>query len=439
MTNSSGYEEPVAPEAVQESRFWHGLGFQVTIGMLVGVAIGFLWPEFARELKLLGDIFLRLIKSAVAPLTFLMITQGVTAAGSSKKVGRVGLTAVIYFECISFLALCFGMLFARMSGVGRGFPLPASHADSGSASLESMQESAHAVPGFHDFVLNVFPENFVGALAKGELLQVAVLGLFVGFGLLRLDAKTREPITRGLQALSALFFQVIHIVMRLAPIGALGAIAFVVGSSGTTALAALAYMVSMYYIACMLFVAIVFGAVSLLMRFSLSNLVKFVMDELIVVFGTSSSESVLPRLLEKLPAYGISKQTVALVLPTGYAFNADGAALFMTFSFVFLANAYQVPMTWHQQLGVLLVMALTSKGIASVTGGAFVALTATVAGTHILPIESTVLVFGVYRFLSMAACVCNIIGHAVATLTIAKMCGEYSPTPAVTPALGRQY
>jgi len=213
----------------------------------------------------------------------------------------------------------------------------------------------------------------------------------------------------------------------------------VVGSSGTTALTALAYMVSMYYIACLLFVVVVFGAVSLLMRFNLFKLVKFVMDELIVVFGTSSSESVLPRLLEKLPAYGISKQTVSLVLPTGYAFNADGAALFLTFSFVFLANAYQVPMTWHQQLGVLLVMALTSKGIASVTGGAFVALTATVAATNILPIESTVLVFGVYRFLSMAACVCNIIGHAVATLTIAKICGEYSPAPSATPALVRPY
>jgi aerobic C4-dicarboxylate transport protein len=405
MTNSSSYEAPEAPnapDAVRESRFWHGLGFQVTVGMLVGVAVGFLWPEFARELKLLGDIFLRLIKSAVAPLTFLMITQGVTAAGSSKNVGRVGLTALIYFEFISFLALCFGMLFAHMSGVGRGFPLPA-HAGLGSASLENMRQSAHAVPGFHDFVLNVFPENFVGALAKGELLQVAVLGLFVGFGLLRLDAKTREPIMRGLQALSALFFQVIHIIMRLAPIGALGAIAFVVGSSGTTALTALAYMVSMYYIACLLFVVIVFGAVSLLMRFSLSKLVKFVMDELIVVFGTSSSESVLPRLLEKLPAYGISRQTVSLVLPTGYAFNADGAALFLTFAFVFLANAYQIPMTWNQQLGVLLVMALTSKGIASVTGGAFVAHREHRAGVRRIPIS----IHGCLRLQRHRACGCD--------------------------------
>jgi aerobic C4-dicarboxylate transport protein len=377
-------------------------------------------------LKLLGDIFLRLVKTAVAPLTFLMITQGVTAAGSSRKVGRVGLTAILYFELISFLALCFGMAFARLAHVGRGFPLPAADAAAGTA-LAGVRQPAQSVPGFHDFLLNVFPDNFVGALAKGDLLAVAVLGLLVGFGLLRLDGATREPIQRGLQALCGLFFQVIHIIMRLAPIGALGAIAFVVGSSGSAALTALAYMVGMYYLACALFVLVVFGAVSLVMRFNLADLVMFVMDELIVVFGTSSSESVLPRLLEKLPAYGMSKQTVSLVLPTGYAFNADGAALFLTFSFVFLANAYSIPLSWSQQLGVLFVMALTSKGIASVTGGAFVALTATVAATNILPIESTVLVFGVYRFLSMAACVCNIIGHAVATLTVAKICGEYVP------------
>ncbi|WP_407178761.1 cation:dicarboxylate symporter family transporter [Bradyrhizobium sp. STM 3562] len=401
------------------------LGFQVAVSMALGIVVGLVWPDFATSLKILGDIFLRLIKTAVAPLVFLTVAVGVVAAGDIKRVGKVGLTAMIYFEIVSTLALALGLVFGNLSGVGRNLGHISASADAakGAAAAAKAAEASHTT--FAQFLLNVFPDNFVGAFARGELLQVLVIALIFGFGLMALAPAKRAPIENGLNIISTALFEFIHIIMRLAPIGTFGAIAYAVGSNGTAVLLSLIYFVAAFYVLIILFIAVVLGTICAAFRFSLFDLLRYLRDEIMIMLGTASSESVLPRLLEKLPAYGASKQTVGLVLPTGYAFNLDGTSLFMSMGVIFLANAYGVSLSWQQELGILAIMLLTSKGAATVSGGSFVVFAATVTTTGILPVEGLALIFGVYRFLSIALATCNVIGNAVATIVVAKLTGEF--------------
>ncbi|WP_157449838.1 cation:dicarboxylase symporter family transporter [Bradyrhizobium sp. ARR65] len=401
------------------------LGFQVAVSMALGIVVGLLWPDFAASLKILGDIFLRLIKTAVAPLVFLTVAVGVVAAGDIKRVGKVGLTAMIYFEIVSTLALALGLVFGNLSGVGRNLGHISASADAakGAAAAAKAAEASHTT--FAQFLLNVFPDNFIGAFARGELLQVLVIALIFGFGLMALAPAKRAPIENGLNTISTALFEFIHIIMRLAPIGTFGAIAYAVGSNGTAVLLSLIYFVAAFYVLIVLFIVVVLGTICAAFRFSLFDLLRYLRDEIMIMLGTASSESVLPRLLEKLPAYGASKQTVGLVLPTGYAFNLDGTSLFMSMGVIFLANAYGVSLSWQQELGILAIMLLTSKGAATVSGGSFVVFAATVTTTGILPVEGLALIFGVYRFLSIALATCNVIGNAVATIVVAKITAEF--------------
>lgn len=407
-----------------------GLGLQVFLGIVVGILIALLWPSVGVALKPLGDIFLRLIRSAVAPMVFVMLSQGLLAGGAAKRLGKVTAVALVYFEIVSFLALLFGMGAAMLLKVGSGIPALPSNSLALKGAEDAAKQAAHGQSAI-DFILNIVPDNFIGAFARGELLQVTVLAVIVGLSLRRLPAPQQQSAERALTLVSRVLFQFINLVMKLSPLGALGAIAFVVGSNGLHVLLSLAYMVAMLYLSSLAFILIVFGGISIIFRFNLLKLIRFVGDELIIVFGTATSESVLARLLEKLPNYGISKGTVGLVVPTSYAFNIDGATLFMSFAFVFLANAYHVNLSAAQLFGTLMIMAVTTKGIASVTGGAFVALSATVASSGLVPVESLALIFGVYRFMSMIAAVVNITGHAVATVVIAKICGELEAPSAV--------
>jgi aerobic C4-dicarboxylate transport protein len=287
------------------------------------------------------------------------------------------------------------------------------------------QQASHAHASFADFLLGIF----IGAFVRGDTLQVLVIAVIFGFGLLHLGQQKRHSFETGLQTISSGFFAFIHIIMRLAPIGTFGAMAFAIGTNGTAVLMSLLYMVVLFHVTTFLFVGVVLGAVSLIFRFNMIDLLRFIGAELVIVYGTASSEAVLPRLLEKLPQYGASRQTVGLVLPTGYSFNLDGAALFMSFSIIFLANAYNVPLSLGQQIGILVVMMLTSKGVAAVAGGAFVVFAATVTSSGIVPIEGLALIFGVYRFMSMLSALCNVVGNAVATIVVAKLCGEFQPRP----------
>ncbi len=413
--------------AKKKSPLWTGLGFQVGVSMVLGVVVGLIWPDFAASLKVLGDLFLRLIKTAVAPLVFLTVTIGILAADDVKRIGKVGLAAMIYFEVVSSIALAFGMIAANVFMVGRDLGQLAANSSAVKGAAEVAKQATATHTTFFTLLTNIFPDNFVGAFVKGELLQVLLIAVLFGFGLLRLSRERRAPIEKGLNTISTGFFEFIHVIMRLAPIGTFGAMAYAVGANGTAVLVSLIYMVLFFYVTVILFIVVVLGAVSAIFRFSLFDLLKFILDELIIVYGTASSESVLPRLLEKLPRYGASKQAVGLVVPTGYSFNLDGASLFMSFSTIFLANAYNIPLSYEQQFGILMVMMITSKGVATVAGGAFVVFAATVTATGILPIEGLALIFGVYRFMSMLSALCNVIGNAVAAIAVSKICGEFDP------------
>jgi aerobic C4-dicarboxylate transport protein len=404
---------------------WKNLGLQVAVGMILGIIVGLAWPEFAGSLKILGEIFLRLIKTAVAPLVFLTVAVGISAAGDIKRVGKVGLTAMIYFEIVSTVALTLGLLFGNLIGVGKNLGHIATPAAATKGAEAATKAAASSHTTLDQFLLNVFPDNFIGAFAHGELLQVLVIALIFGFGLMALSPEKRVPIESGLNTISTAFFEFIHVIMALAPIGTFGAVAYAVGSNGTAVLVSLAYFVLTFYVLIVLFIVVVLGAICAVFGINIFRLLRYIRDEIIIMLGTASSESVLPRLLEKLPAYGASKQTVGLVLPTGYAFNLDGTSLFMSMGVIFLANGYGVPLTWEQELGILAIMLLTSKGAATVSGGSFVVFAATVTASGILPVDGLALIFGVYRFLSIALSTCNVIGNTVATVVVAKLTGEF--------------
>jgi aerobic C4-dicarboxylate transport protein len=425
MAPTQAGDPALTARSSKKKPLWRNLGVQVAVSMVLGIVVGLIWPEFAASMKVLGDIFLRLIKTAVAPLVFLTVVVGIVAAGDIKRVGRVGLIAMIYFEIVSTIALALGLVFGNLIGVGKGM----GHVTAPAAATKGAEAAAHAAAtahtSFDQFLINIFPDNFIGAFARGELLQVLVIALFFGFGLMALSPEKRAPIEKGLNTISTAFFEFIHIIMALAPIGTFGAVAYAVGSNGTSVLIALAYLVASFYLLVALFILVVLGAVCALFRINILHLLRYIREEILIMLGTASSESVLPRLLEKLPAYGPSKQTVGLVLPTGYAFNLDGTSLFMSVGVIFLANAYGVPLSWEQELGLLAIMLLTSKGAATVSGGSFVVFAATVTTSGILPVDGLALIFGVYRFLSIALATCNVIGNTVAAVVVAKLAGEF--------------
>lgn len=417
MTNPS----TIAPAALAASKklpWYRKLGMQVLVSLILGILVGFVFPKFASQLKLLGDMFLSLIKAGVAPLVFLTIVHGIASAGDVKSAGRVGWRSIVYFEVISTIALLVGLLAGNLLGIGKGMTTVA-----GGAAAPVVK--AAAPQGFLEFMAHIVPDNFVGAFAKGELLQVVVLAVMVGIGILAIPEGRREKINGGLDYISEVLFSFINLVMKLAPIGTFGAVAYSVGSNGSAVLVALAQLVLGFYGVIALFIFVVLGLIARIAGFSLWRFLRYIKDEILIVLGTASSESALPRLLIKLERLGCAKQTVGLVLPTGYAFNLDGTSIFMAMGVMFISHAYGVPLSLHQQLGILLLMLLTSKGAATVSGGSFVVFAATVTSTGILPVEGLAVIFGVYRFLSMAISTCNTIGNSVATVVVAKWSGTF--------------
>lgn len=422
MTNDQAtHNESIAPAA---KRPWYTkLGMQVLASLVLGIAAGLLFPKFGTQLKILGDIFLSLIKAGVAPLVFLTIVHGIASAGDIKSAGRVGWRAFVYFEVVSTIALAIGLLAGNLLEPGKGMTAV------GGAALPATAAKA-APQGFVEFVMHLVPDNFIGAFAKGELLQVVVLAVMVGIGILAIPEGRRTRINEGLDLVSEVLFSFINLVMKLAPLGTFGAIAFAVGSNGTTVLIALAQLVLSFYAVVALFIIVVMGLIVRLAGFSMWRFMRYIKDEILIVLGTASSESALPRLLIKLERLGCAKQTVGLVLPTGYAFNLDGTSIFMSMGIMFIAHAYNVPLTFEHQIGVLLLMLLTSKGAATVSGGSFVVFAATVTSTGILPVEGLAVIFGVYRFMSMAIATCNTIGNSLATVVVARWSGTFDTATA---------
>lgn len=393
------------------------LYFQVIIAIIIGVLIGHYYPKVGESLKSLGDGFIKLVKMIIAPLIFCTVVLGIAGMQNVKKVGKVGLTAIIYFEVMTSIALLLGMAIVNILQPGTGMNIDPASLDT--SSVESyITESKHQ-DSLKDFLLHIIPDNVIGALAQGDLLQVLFFAILLGFGLSKIG-KAAEPVMTVLQSFLNGIFAVIKIIMRAAPIGALGAMGFTIGKYGLNSLTQLGMLMLCFYLTCLIFIFLIIGAVLYFNGFSVWKVLKYIKEELLIVLGTSSSESALPGIMQKLERAGCSKPVVGLVIPTGYSFNLDGTSIYLTMAAIFIAQALNMHMNFNQQLTLLLVLLLTSKGAAGVTGSGFIILAATLPMVGHVPVESVALVFGIDRFMSEARALTNIIGNTAATLVIAK-------------------
>ncbi len=399
--------------------FYTNLYFQVLVAIAIGVVLGVVDPGRAAAMKPLGDGFIKLVKMLIAPIVFTTVVVGIAHMGEMKDVGRIGLRALVYFEVVSSLALVIGLVVVTVLKPGAGLNF-----DPASADLASV--SAYTSGAQHlsttDFILNVIPDTIVGGFARGEVLQVLLFSVLFGLALLRLGPRVHR-LVELIEMTSAALFDVVALIMRLAPIGAFGAMAFTVGRYGLGSLVALGKLMAGVYITCAFFVFVVLGAIARATGFSLIKFLKYVAEEILIVLGTSSSESALPRIMAKMEHLGCAKPVVGLVVPTGYSFNLDGTSIYMTMAAIFVAQASGVHLSIAQEVGILGVLLLTSKGAAAVTGSGFVTLAATLAAFPTIPVAGLTLLLGVDRFMSEARAITNLIGNAVATMVVAKWDG----------------
>lgn len=407
---------PMATPAAGKSLY-----VQVLVAIALGALVGHFYPHVGEDLKPLGDVFIRLIKMVIAPIVFTTIVVGIASMGDLKKVGRIGLKAIVYFEVVATLASAIGLVVVNVAKPGAGVNANAAALDARAvASYVSTGHSLHGV----DAILGVIPTNVVDAFAKGEILQILLFSILFGFAIAAMGEKGR-PLVELLDRLAHAFFGVVALVMRIAPVGAFGAMAFTVGKYGIGTLANLAKLMATFYATAALFVALVLGAIARAAGFSLWRLIVYIKDEIMIVLGTSSSESVLPRMMQKLEALGCSRSVVGLVVPTGYSFNLDGTSIYLTTAAIFVAQATNTPLTTAEQLHVLGILLLTSKGAAAVTGGGFVTLAATLASMGRIPVAGLTLLLGIDRFMSEARAITNLVGNAVATIVVARWEKEF--------------
>src|SRR4030081_4078430 len=403
-------------------RLRNNIPLQVFLAIAAAIVLGVLDPKHALAMKPLGDLFIKLIRMAIAPIVFLCVSTGVAHIGDIRKVGPIGFKALVYFELVTTVALAIGLASVVIFKPGVNVnALPSASA--------AGDYAAYATKGkefsFLEFVMGTVPDNFLGAFVKGDLLQVVVIALLVGITLIGMGSRAHS-IVRGLDSVMMVFFGIIKIIMRIAPIGAFGAMAFTVGKFGTSALLALSRLVVVTYLTEAFYVFVVFGLIAHFFCFNLIHFIKYIGDEILLVIGTSSSESVLPQLMQKLEQFGASRSVVDLVLPTGNAVNLGGLAVSLPISTVFIAQVYHVPLTFSRLLALVAIMLVTSKGAAGVTGAAFIVLATTVGASGILPLEGLALVFAVDNFLLMARALANVIGNGVATIVVAKLETEFS-------------
>jgi aerobic C4-dicarboxylate transport protein len=392
---------------------------QVLIGIAVGVILGAVYPSAGAAMKPLGDGFIKLVKMLITPIVFTTVVVGIGQMGAMKDVGRVGFRALVYFEVVSTLALVVGLVVVLIVQPGVGM-----HVDP--ATLDARGVSAYTSGAAHtsvtDFLLNIIPDSVVGAFARGDILQVLLFSVLFGLAMLHLQPGS-APLVAMLEAFAHGLFAVVGLVMRLAPIGAFGAMAFTIGTYGIGTLLSLGKLMAAVYITCLLFVIVVLGAIVRVAGFNIFKLVRYIREELLIVLGTSSSESALPRVMAKMERLGCSKSVVGLVVPTGYSFNLDGTAIYMTMAAVFVAQATDVQLSMRETLSILGLLLVTSKGAAGVTGSGFITLAATLAAVPSIPVAGLTLLLGVDRFMSEARALTNLVGNVVATLVVAKWDG----------------
>lgn len=397
------------------------LYFQVVVAILLGVAVGYLFPAFGASLKPLGDAFIKLIKMVIAPIIFLTVVSGIAGIGDMKKLGRVGIKALLYFEVVTTFALFIGLVVVKIVQPGASLTVDLSKLDS--KSVETYTKAAHSGTTT-DFLLHIIPDTVFGAFANGEILQVLFFAILFGIALTMMGERGK-PLIKTLDTIGKVFFGIIAIIMRFSPIGAFGAMAFTIGAYGIETLRPLAWVMICVYATCALFIIFVLGTIARLTGFSIFKFVRYIKEEILIVVGTSSSESALPRLMAKLEFLGCSKSVVGLVVPSGYSFNLDGTSIYLTIAAIFIAQATKTQLTLAQELTILLVLMLTSKGAATVTGGGFITLAATLSSLGTIPVEGIALLFGIDRFMSEARSFTNLIGNGVATIVVAKWEGEF--------------
>jgi aerobic C4-dicarboxylate transport protein len=399
---------------------YKSLYFQVVVAIVVGILLGYFFPETGAAMKPLGDGFIKLIKMIIAPIIFCTVVVGIAGMESMKTVGKTGGYALLYFEAVSSLALIVGLVMINALQPGAGMNVDP-------ASLDTKSIAAYAAPGkmqsTTDFLLNVIPNTVVDAFAKGEILQVLLFSILFGFALHAFGAKGK-PVFEFIDKLSHVLFGIVGIIMRVAPIGAFGAMAFTIGKYGVGSLLSLAKLMGTFYATCLFFILVVLGIIAWLHGFSIWKFIKYIKEELFIVLGTSSSESVLPRMIAKLENLGVKKSVVGLVIPTGYSFNLDGTSIYLTMAAVFIAQATNTPLTLVQELTLLGVLLLTSKGAAGVTGSGFIVLAATLSAVGDVPVAGLALILGIDRFMSEARALTNLIGNGVATVVVGRWCGE---------------
>jgi len=402
-------------------RPWYSvLYIQVLIAIAVGIFIGHFWPDLGKALKPLGDGFIALIKMMIGPVIFCTVVHGIGSMRDLKKVGRVGVKTLFYFEAVSTLALIIGLIVGEVLQPGKGFNIDV-------ASLDPKAVAGYVTKakeeGIVAHLLAIIPDTFMSAFAKGDLLQVLLIAILSGFAISRLG-DLGEKINSVIDAMAQIFFGIIRIIVRAAPIGALGAMAFTVGAYGVASLVNLLQLIATFYLTSLLFVLVVLGTIARFAGFSILRFLAYIKDELLIVLGTSSSETVLPHMIQKMEHLGASKSVVGLVIPTGYSFNLDGTNIYMTLATLFLAQATNTHLTLGHLLGILVIAMVTSKGASGVTGAGFVTLAATLAIVPDVPIESLAILVGIDKFMSECRALTNLVGNGVATIVISRWEGE---------------
>ncbi|QIP15397.1 dicarboxylate/amino acid:cation symporter [Spirosoma aureum] len=400
-------------------RLLNNLTVRVLIAITLGILTGYLFPETAAKLKPIGDLFINLIKMVIAPIIFLTIVLGISNMGDLKKVGRVGGKALLYFEIVTTGALAIGLLLANLIRPGDGVQ---------TAAVKGGDISKYTEQGagmdWTEFFLHIVPSNAIKAFAEGDILQVLVFSILFGVGLTRMG-ELGKPLILTFERLSKVFFNILSVVMILAPLGAFGGMAFTIGKYGLSTLLPLAKLMGTVYATMFLFVFVVLNLILRYYKISLWAVLKFIKEELLIVLGTSSSESALPQIMEKLETLGCSRSVVGLVVPAGYSFNLDGTTIYLVMATVFLAQVFGVDLTLGQELTIIGILMVTSKGAAGVTGSGFIVLASTLTAIKVIPVEGLALLLGVDRFMSEARSITNIIGNTVATIFIANNEGEF--------------
>jgi aerobic C4-dicarboxylate transport protein len=397
-------------------KIYQHLYFQVICAIIVGILLGYFYPKIGEQMKPFGDAFIKMIKMMIAPIIFCTVVHGIAGMEDLKRVGRVGIKALIYFEVVTTLALIVGLIIINMLQPGAGMNVDPKTIDTKSIQVYTTKAGQQSTV---EFLMNIIPSTIVGAFAEGEILQVLFFAILFAFALFLLGERGR-PVLNFIDIVSHALFGIVGIIMRVAPLGAFGAMAFTIGKYGLGTLLSLGHLMVAFYATCLIFIFVVLGTIARLTGFSIIKFIKYIKEELLIVLGTSSSESVLPRMIIKLENLGCKETVVGLVIPTGYSFNLDGTCIYLTMAAVFLAQATNTELSLWQQLGIIGILLLTSKGAAGVTGSGFIVLAATLASVGTIPVASIALILGVDRFMSEARALTNLIGNGVATVVVAK-------------------